>query len=187
MSGEPVSSRPAAFLDRDGVLNADHGYVWRPADFEWLPGVPAALGELQRLGYALVVITNQSGVGRGFYSEDDVRALHAHMTATLAARGIHLAGVYFCPHHPEASVARYRRRCDCRKPAPGMIRTAIDELALDPEQSILVGDKASDIDAGRAAGIARLFHVTTAAPAPGAEAVTDLGAVASALAAAQKL
>lgn len=182
-----MSSRPAAFLDRDGVLNVDHGYVWRPADFVWLPGVLDALGELERLGYALVVITNQSGVGRGFYSEDDVRALHTHMTATLAAQGIHLAGVYFCPHHPEASVARYRCRCDCRKPAPGMLRAAIDELGLDPARSVLVGDKVSDIEAGQAAGIPRLFHVTTAVPAPGAEAVAGLSAVVGALGAAQKL
>jgi len=146
--------RRAAFLDRDGVINVDHGYVHRREDFEFLPGVLAACAQLHRLGYALVVVTNQAGIGRGLYGEDDFQRLTEWMGGEFAAAGAPLAGVYHCPHHPEAALPVYRRVCACRKPAPGMLLAAARELSLDPARSVLFGDKVSDIEAGAAAGVA---------------------------------
>lgn len=151
--------RPAAFLDRDGVLNDDLGYVHRVADFHWLPGAVQACKRLQDAGYALVVVTNQSGVARGLYTLADVDALHAHMQQELAAAGVSLAGIYRCPHLPKAEVAAYRLDCECRKPRPGMLLQAMRELGLDAGRSVLVGDKASDVQAGQAAGVARCVQV----------------------------
>lgn len=148
-----MQRRPAAFLDRDGVLNVDHGYVGHVEQFEWLPGVPQALRRLQRAGYALVVVTNQSGIARGLYTESDLARLTQHMRAELTTHGVTLDALYYCPHHPEAGVIDYRQACDCRKPRPGMITRAIDELRLDAARSCLFGDNARDIAAGRAAGI----------------------------------
>ena len=157
-----AQGRRAVFLDRDGVLNADYGYVGRAADFRWLPGVMPALRRLQQAGRALVVVTNQSGIARGCYTEDDLTAVHAHMRQELADAGIALAGVYACPHLPDAPVAAYRRVCACRKPQPGMLLRAAAELELDLARSCIVGDKPSDIEAGRAAALARCWLVGTA-------------------------
>jgi D-glycero-D-manno-heptose 1,7-bisphosphate phosphatase len=147
--------RRAAFLDRDGVINVDHGYVCRREDFRFVPGTVAACAQLHRLGFALVVVTNQSGIGRGLYGEDDYRRLTGWMSDEFAAGGAPLAGVYHCPHHPQAPLAPYRRACDCRKPAPGMLLAAARELSLDLARSVLFGDKASDIEAAAAAGVPR--------------------------------
>lgn len=149
----PGSLQPAAFLDRDGVLNVDHGYVHRWADFEWMPGAVEALQWLQDQGWALVVVTNQSGLARGYYDAAAFESLCSAMSADLAERGITLSGIYHCPHLPDAQVPAYRQRCNCRKPAPGMLLRAANELRLDLQQSILVGDKASDMDAAAAAGL----------------------------------
>ncbi|MBP6999766.1 MAG: D-glycero-beta-D-manno-heptose 1,7-bisphosphate 7-phosphatase, partial [Tepidiphilus sp.] len=154
-----MSGRPAAFLDRDGVLNEDRGYVHRWEDFAFLPGVIDALRRLQQKGYLLVVITNQSAVARGLCAETDVLALHERMRAFLHGQGIELAGIYYCPHHPQGSVARYTRACACRKPEPGMILRAAQEHGIDLARSLLVGDKISDLEAGRAAGIPSLYLV----------------------------
>lgn len=156
--GTPASRR-AAFLDRDGVINADRGYVWRVEDFELLPGVTQALRLLAAEGYALVVVTNQSGIARGYYTEDDHAVLSAHLRALLAADGVVLAGIYHCPHHPQAAVERLRVACDCRKPAGGLIRLACAELGLDAAASLLVGDRMRDIAAGRDAGVGRCYLV----------------------------
>jgi D-glycero-D-manno-heptose 1,7-bisphosphate phosphatase len=145
--------RRAAFLDRDGVINVDHGYVCRREDFRFVPGTVAACSQLHRLGFALVVVTNQSGIGRGLYGEDDYRRLTGWMSDEFATGGAPLAGVYHCPHHPQAPLAPYRRACDCRKPAPGMLLAAARELSLDLARSVLFGDKASDIEAAAAAGV----------------------------------
>ena len=125
-----ANRRKAAFLDRDGVLNADHGYLHRAEDFDILPGVLPALRLLREKDHALVVVTNQSGIGRGFYTEDDYGKLRDHMRALFAAEGIAFAGIYHCPHHPEAALGRYRVACDCRKPGPGLLRRAAEDLAL---------------------------------------------------------
>lgn len=148
-----MTGRPAAFLDRDGVLNADHGYVSRAADFQWLPGAINALARLQQAGFLLVVVTNQSGIARGYYSQQDFDALTAHMLAELATHGVAAPAVYACPHHPQALLAGYRRDCNCRKPRPGMLLRAAADLQINLAASCLFGDKASDIAAGRAAGV----------------------------------
>lgn len=109
----------AAFLDRDGVINADHGYVSQPENFEWLPGVFEACRELARLGYAIVVVTNQSGIARGYYGEDDFLRLTAWMKARFAEEGVSIAGVYYCPHHPERESAPTSRPATAASPSPG--------------------------------------------------------------------
>jgi D-glycero-D-manno-heptose 1,7-bisphosphate phosphatase len=145
--------RPAAFLDRDGVLNEDRGYVYDAAEFRWIPGAKEAVAFLNRAGYLTILVTNQSGIARGLYTEDDFHRLQGWMRDELAADGAHLDAVYYCPHHPEAKLAAYRKSCDCRKPAPGMLARAIRERAIDLSASFLIGDKASDCEAAAAVGV----------------------------------
>lgn len=153
----PIGKIKAAFLDRDGVINRDKNYVYKICDFEFMPDAVAGLRLLQTLGYALVVVTNQSGIGRGYFSEQAYQRFSDHMVSQLASEGIELAGVYFCPHLPqESSVAG---RCRCRKPAPGMIVDAARDLDVELAQSIMIGDKSSDVEAGYAAGIDRCFLI----------------------------
>ena len=152
----------AVFLDRDGVLNADRGHVSRPEDFEWMPGVMHALRALKRAGWALVVTTNQSGIARGLYGPAEYENLTAWMHSELAHHAITLDGVYHCPHLPDAPLAAWRRQCDCRKPAPGMLRRAARDLRLDLSACVMVGDKPSDILAGRAAGVAACIRIADA-------------------------
>jgi len=169
-------SRKAAFIDRDGVLNEERAFVHRIEDFAFLPGAVEALRLLRSAGYLLVVITNQSGIARGLYSETDYLALTEHMRAWLAAEGISLDAVEHCPHLPDAPVGEYRVDCECRKPKPGMLKRAIEALDIDEVASFLVGDRLSDIQAGRAAGIGRCFLVRTGHPLP-EEAVASADAV----------
>lgn len=142
--------RPAAFFDRDGVLNEDTGYVHAPADLAWIPGATDALARVRRAGFYVFVVTNQSGVGRGLYREEDVDALHAFMQREL---GDAVDAFRYCPHHPEAAIPRYRQRCRCRKPAPGMIEDLLSEYPVVRETSFLVGDRETDLEAARAAGV----------------------------------
>jgi len=152
-------SRKAAFIDRDGVINVDQGFLHRIEQFEFLPGAIPGLQRLQSAGYLLVVITNQSGIGRGLYTEADYQRLTAHMQQLLADAGVQLAAVEHCLHLPDAPIARYRIACDCRKPLPGMLLRAAAALGVDMAPSILVGDRASDIQAGRSAGVGRCWLV----------------------------
>lgn len=153
------SSVKAVFLDRDGVINVDHGYVSQPADFCFAPGAVEGMRLFQDAGYRLIVITNQSGIARGFYTQQDYELLTTHMQAELARAGVTLSSVYHCPHLPDATVDAYRQDCDCRKPGPGMIQRAVQEHGIDLSQSILVGDKDSDISAGRAAGVRACYLI----------------------------
>jgi D-glycero-D-manno-heptose 1,7-bisphosphate phosphatase len=156
--------RKAAFVDRDGVILVDSGFLHRVEDLELLPGSIEGLQRLQAAGYLLVVITNQSGIARGFYTEADYQRLTAHMQQRLLAAGVQLAAVEFCPHLPDAAIARYRVDCDCRKPRSGMLERAAAALNIDVSASILVGDRATDIQAGRGAGVGRCWLVRSGAP-----------------------
>ena len=172
----------AVFLDRDGVINVDHGYVSTWERFEFLPGVPDALRALQDAGYLLIVVSNQSGIGRGYYCEADVESLNQAIAQHLGSTvGVTLLAFYHCPHHPTEAEGEFRRQCDCRKPAPGMIRQAVLDHGIDLKTSLLVGDKDSDIEAGRAAGVTRLFKVVdspqTATPADDVQLVIGLSEV----------
>jgi len=172
----------AVFLDRDGVINVDHGYVSTWERFEFLPGVPDALRLLQDAGYLLIVVSNQSGIGRGYYCEADVESLNQAVAQHLGSTvGVTLSEFYHCPHHPTEAEGEFRRQCDCRKPAPGMIQQAVLDHGIDLKTSLLVGDKDSDIEAGRAAGVARLFKVVdspqTATPAGDVQLVIGLSEV----------
>ena len=146
----------ALFLDRDGVINVDHGYVHRIEQFEFLPGIFDLCRAAVAAGHVLVVVTNQAGIGRGLYSEADFHAVTAWMTQRFSDEGAPIARVYFCPTHPTAGVGAYRIESPFRKPGPGMILQAADELKIDLQASTLIGDKASDVEAGINAGVGRI-------------------------------
>lgn len=150
-------SRLALFLDRDGVINVDHGYVHKPEDVEFVDGIFDLVATAKEAGYLVVVVTNQAGIGRGYYSEDDFHALMDWMKARFVERGGQLDAIYFCPYHPEHGIGKYRRESDCRKPAPGMLLQAAHDLDIDLASSIFVGDKPSDMAAGQAAGVGILL------------------------------
>lgn len=145
--------RPAVFFDRDGVLNEDTGYVFRCDDFKWIEGAREAVKMVNEAGYFAFVVTNQSGVARDFYTEEHVLALHRWMTDELAKIGAHIDAFEYCPYHPQATIAHYRRESRRRKPAPGMIVDLLARFPVDPANSLLVGDKETDLEAARRAGI----------------------------------
>jgi D-glycero-D-manno-heptose 1,7-bisphosphate phosphatase len=162
----PAKSERAAFIDRDGVINADLGYVGHAADFHLLPRAVDGLRLLAANGYRLVVVTNQAGIAKGLYTEEDYRLVTRYMTNLLLACQVRLQAVYHCPHHPLGSVAAYAMPCECRKPAAGMLLRAATELQLDMTGSVLVGDKVSDVIAGRAAGVRWTVLVRSGHPLP---------------------
>jgi D-glycero-D-manno-heptose 1,7-bisphosphate phosphatase len=151
--------RRAAFIDRDGVINEDRAYVYRSADFEFIPGSIDALRALRAAGFLLVVVTNQSGIARGLFTEADYHALDVYMRERLLQAGVLLDSVQYCPHLPDAPVAQYRLDCECRKPRAGMIMAAARLLHIDTSLSVLIGDRTADVEAGRAAGVGRCFLV----------------------------
>jgi D-glycero-D-manno-heptose 1,7-bisphosphate phosphatase len=146
--------KPALFLDRDGVLNEDRGYVYRWEDFRWIPGAKETVAAFNQAGWLVIVVTNQSGVGRGYYTEDAMHELHARMQAELAEAGGRIDAFYHAPQHPEAAAEAYRHPDPpLRKPNPGMILQALQDWPIDREASILVGDKPSDLEAALRAGV----------------------------------
>lgn len=142
-----TESRPAIFLDRDGTLNEETGYLYKKTEWRWLPGAREAIAMLNRADYLVVVVTNQAGIARGLYRAEDVLELHCWVNTQLAEVEAKIDGFYFCPHHPE-----FTGVCSCRKPKPGMLLQAAQELGIDLKNSWMVGDKLSDFEAGVAAG-----------------------------------
>ena len=134
----------AIFLDRDGTINVEKHYLYKIEEFEFLPGVVEALKKFQNAGYLLIIITNQSGIGRGYYTENDFKKLNDWMVATLKEQGVTINAVYYCPHLPDAKVKTYRKDCECRKPKLGMFLQAVDIFNLDLSQCYAVGDKMRD-------------------------------------------
>ncbi|WP_017726151.1 D-glycero-alpha-D-manno-heptose-1,7-bisphosphate 7-phosphatase [Halalkalibacterium ligniniphilum] len=145
--------RPAVFLDRDGVLNIDYGYVYKTKDFKWVKGAKTAIKQLKKLGYYIFVVTNQSGVARGYYKEKEVIALHKYINNQLLQNNAWIDKFYYCPHHPNATIEKYRVTCKCRKPESGMIEKAIFEWEIDIKNSFLIGDNRSDSVAAENLGI----------------------------------
>jgi D-glycero-D-manno-heptose 1,7-bisphosphate phosphatase len=155
MHSEPLArtKKPAAFLDRDGVLNFDRGYTHRPDDLVMIPGAATAVRLLNEAGYYVFVVTNQSGVARGLYSEAAIDQVHGHMQKILMKEGAHIDAFYYCPHHPEGTVTEFAISCRCRKPEPGMLEQAASEWPVERGRSFLIGDRDHDLAAAAA------FHI----------------------------
>src|SRR5471030_560060 len=156
----------ALFLDRDGVVNEEVGFLSRPQDVRWVAGILPLCLTAQSLGYKLVVVTNQSGIARGLYSEEQFQALMSWMRSELAQHRITLDAVYHCPYHPEHGIGEYQREHEDRKPSPGMLLRAARDLHLELSQSILVGDRCSDLAAAYAAGLRLAFLMRGTEPTP---------------------
>ena len=156
-----IEKNKVIFLDRDGVINHDLNYVYKIEDFNFIEGVFEACRCFLAKGYQIIIITNQAGIGRGYYTEQDFSILTQWMLAEFKQQGIDILDVYFCPHHPTHGIGEYLQACHCRKPEPGMLLEAIKKYNISPEESILVGDKLSDIQAGKAARVERCFFVKT--------------------------
>lgn len=152
-AGSEKPRRGAVFLDRDGVLNQDKGFVWQIAEFKWMQGAREAIKFLNEFNLFVFVVTNQSGVARGYFTERDVVNLHRWMAQELEKDGAHIDAFRYCPHHKEAVSPQYRKACECRKPEPGMILELLDTWPVDRERSVLIGDRPSDFEAAQRAGI----------------------------------
>ena len=148
-----TNSQPAVFFDRDGVLNHDYGFVSRPNQFEWVDGAIKLISHLNSSNIYVIVVTNQSGIARGYFTESDVIDLHKWMNKELAKESAYIDAFYYCPHHPNGSLEKYSFRCSCRKPEPGLIVNALNERQIDVPKSILIGDKLRDLDAAKKIGL----------------------------------
>ncbi len=162
------------------MINVDHAYVHRPEDFEFLPGIFDLVRSANDLGYAVVVVTNQAGIGRGLYSEADFHSLTAWMLDQFRQRASRIDAVYFSPYHPEHGVGEYKRDSKCRKPGPGMLLRAAEDLDLDLDRSIILGDKPSDLAAGVSAGVPYRWFLTNSLE-PCREATEHVGSLREAL------
>jgi D-glycero-D-manno-heptose 1,7-bisphosphate phosphatase len=170
------SLKPAVFLDRDGVIVRDVDLLVRADQIELMPGAAAAIARLGAAGLPVVVVSNQPVVARGLVTEDQVRALEAEIERRLAAAGASVDGFYYCPHHPRATLPAYRDACECRKPRPGLLLRAARELELDLAASTMVGDRPSDVAAGRRAGCRTILVETgmhAAAPIESPDSFAD--------------
>lgn len=150
---------PGVFFDRDGTINVDAGYVTKPQELEFAPGAVEAIFNLNRRGYKVVVITNQSGVARGYHTESDVNLFHTEMSRQLALSGAYIDRFYYCPHHIEGKVEPYNIDCYCRKPGDAMYRQAISDLDLDPAVCIAIGDKPTDLLPALGLGVSSILLV----------------------------
>jgi len=151
------TKRPAVFFDRDGVINKDKGYTYKHKDWEWVDGAIQAIKQCNDAGYLVFVVTNQSGVGRGLYTEEDVHSIHEYMQNALHQHGAHIDDIRYCPHHIDAIHAEYKIDCDCRKPASGMLKDLFSSWPIEKSQSVLVGDKLTDLEAAMQVGIKGLL------------------------------
>ncbi len=149
-----IPKNKAVFFDRDGTINIEKNYIFRVQDFEFTSGIFELIKKYLRSEYLIFIITNQSGIARGFYSENDFKNLTDWMLKQFISKGIKITKVYHCPHHPEIT-----GECNCRKPNPGMILKAINEFNIDPANSVLIGDKKSDLLAGKNAGVRKNFYI----------------------------
>jgi len=162
-----LALRPALFLDRDGVINVDHGYVHKPEQVTFIEGIFELVKRARAAGLLVVVVTNQAGIGRGYYTEAHFHAFTAWMQAEFERRGAPIDRVYFCPFHPEHGVGAYKRESNMRKPGPGMLLQAAAELNIDLHASLMVGDTESDMQAGISAGVGRTVrYFSEDGPAP---------------------
>jgi D-glycero-D-manno-heptose 1,7-bisphosphate phosphatase len=143
----------AVFFDRDGVLNQDSGYPYLPEHMRWMSGAFEAVKAANHAGYKVFVVTNQSGVARGFFTEEDVQSLHGWMIKQFKAQGAKIEEIIYCPHHVDEGRGTYRVECECRKPKPGMIQTLVKKHGLDTAKSLFIGDRDIDMEAAKAAGV----------------------------------
>ena len=155
-----MTSHPAVFIDRDGTLTEEVGYVNHPSRLHLLPRSAEAIRRLNQAGVPAVVVTNQAGIARGYFSEDVLNRVNESLMAQLASAGARLDGLFVCPHHPTEGEPPYRARCECRKPKPGLLRRAAAELGLDLTRSTMIGDKPSDLVPGREVGAATVLVLT---------------------------
>jgi D-glycero-D-manno-heptose 1,7-bisphosphate phosphatase len=155
-----ADKRRAVFLDRDGTINVEKNYLHRIADFEFIPGAPEAIKKLKAAGFLVIVVSNQSGIARGYFDEDAVNLLHEHIQDELKGYDTVIDAFYFCPHHPEEGLGVYKGACECRKGAPGMLLKAASEHDINLKNSFMVGDKLADIEAGKRAGCQSLLVLT---------------------------
>jgi D-glycero-D-manno-heptose 1,7-bisphosphate phosphatase len=149
--------QPALFLDRDGVINVDHGYVSQPEHFQFIPGIFELVRIANEHSFRVVVATNQAGIARGYYSSETFSQLTDWMLQRFIENGALIDSVYHCPHHPTEGLGFYRLDCQCRKPQPGLLLQAMAELTIAAPESIIIGDKPSDLEAGQSAGVGHLF------------------------------
>jgi D-glycero-D-manno-heptose 1,7-bisphosphate phosphatase len=157
-------AKPAVFIDRDGVINVDHGYVHTVDDFEYVEGVFEACKKFKEMGYLLVLVTNQAGIARGMYTEDEFLTLTEWMDWNFVDNGVEFDGIYYCPHHPTEGKGDYLQDCECRKPKPGMFISARDFLKIDMANSVMIGDKADDMKAAGAAEVGTKILVRSGKP-----------------------
>ncbi|MEJ2587440.1 MAG: HAD family hydrolase [Deltaproteobacteria bacterium] len=159
MEKNPVK-RPAVFLDRDGTINQQMGYINHISRFILLPGVSSAIKRLNHHGYLTIVVSNQSGVARGYFPIGLVHEVHDHMKSLLGENGATVDGIFFCPHHPAGKVDKYSKLCDCRKPGTGLIKKSMADFDIDMEKSYVVGDRYTDIEMARRCGLKAILVKT---------------------------
>lgn len=167
-------NKRALFLDRDGVVNVDYGHVYLRRDFHFVDGIFELLGAAKRAGYLIFIVTNQGGIGRGLYRESDFRSLMSWVNLRFLERGCSIDHVYFCPFHPDHGLGRYKRQSDWRKPRPGMLLQAQKDYCIDMRASILIGDRSTDIAAGRDAGVGTLLQLGGSSDSPDCVVIPSL-------------